>query len=113
LPQYPSRGQRLNKGALSFLPESFFNSRHPICAHEIHKTTKSDQIMKKNLGSVERIIRVFVALVVIILYFTKQISGIAAIVLGVIAGSFILTSTASFCPIYSALGLFTKKSEAK
>jgi small-conductance mechanosensitive channel len=69
--------------------------------------------MKKNLGSVERIIRIFVALVVAILYFTNQISGIAAIVLGVIAVTFILTSFVAFCPIYAALGFSAKKSETK
>ena len=69
--------------------------------------------MKKNLGSVERIIRVFVALVVAILYFTNQISGVAAIVLGVIAVAFGLTSSAGFCPIYASLGFFAKKSETK
>lgn len=67
--------------------------------------------MKKNLGSVERIVRVFVALVVIVLYATNQISGVAAIVLGVIAGAFILTSSAAFCPIYASLSFLAKKSK--
>ncbi len=69
--------------------------------------------MKKNLGSIERILRVFVALVVAILYFTNQISGVAAIVLGVIAVAFILTSLAGFCPIYASLRFFAKKPETK
>ena len=69
--------------------------------------------MKKNLSSVERIIRVFVALIVAILYFTNQISGGAAIILGVIAVAFILTSSAGFCPIYAAMKLFVKKAESK
>jgi hypothetical protein len=69
--------------------------------------------MKKNLGSVERILRVFVALVVTILYFTNQISGGAAVVLGVIAGAFVLTSSAGFCPIYASIRFLAKKSEAK
>jgi Na+(H+)/acetate symporter ActP len=69
--------------------------------------------MKKNLGSVERIIRVFVALVVAILYFTNQISGVAVIVLGVIAAAFILTSSAGFCPIYASLSFLAKKPETK
>jgi len=69
--------------------------------------------MKKNLGSVERILRVFVALVVAILYFTNQISGGAAVVLGVIAGAFVLTSSAGFCPIYASIRFLAKKSEAK
>jgi len=69
--------------------------------------------MKKNLSSVERILRVFVALVVAILYFTNQISGVTAAVLGVIAVAFVMTSSAGFCPIYASLRFFAKKSETK
>jgi small-conductance mechanosensitive channel len=93
--------------------ESFFVSQHPICAIGIHHKTTLEQIMKKNLGSVERILRVFVALVIAILYFTNQISGVAAAVLGVIAVAFVLTSSAGFCPIYASLRFFAKKSEIK
>ncbi len=93
--------------------ESFFMSQHPICAIRNHLKTKLEQIMKKNLSSIERIIRVFVALVVAILYFTNQISGVAAIVLGVIAVAFVLTSSAGFCPIYASLRFFAKKVETK
>lgn len=69
--------------------------------------------MKKNIGSFDRIFRVFVALVVAILYFTDQISGIAAIVLGIVAVVFVFTSSAAFCPIYALLGLSSKKADAK
>lgn len=93
--------------------ESFFISQHPIWAIGIHHKTTLEQIMKKNLSSVERILRVFVALVVAILYFTNQISGGAAAVLGVIAVAFVLTSSAGFCPIYASLRFFAKKSETK
>lgn len=93
--------------------ESFFISLHPICAFRNHYKAKLEKIMKKNLGPVERILRVFVALVVAILYFTNQISGAAAIVLGVIAVAFVLTSSAGFCPIYASLRFFANKSETK
>lgn len=69
--------------------------------------------MKKNLSSIERVVRVVIALVVAILYLTNQITGVATIVLGVIAGAFILTSSAGFCPIYASLSLIGKKSESK
>lgn len=93
--------------------ESFFMSQHPIYAIVIHHKTTLEQIMKKNLSSVERILRVFVALVVAILYFTNQISGVTAAVLGVIAVAFVMTSSAGFCPIYASLRFFAKKSETK
>ncbi|MEO5943140.1 MAG: DUF2892 domain-containing protein [Ferruginibacter sp.] len=70
--------------------------------------------MKKNMGNADRIIRFMVAAVVAILYFTNVISGTLAIVLGVVAIIFILTSFISFCPVYTLLGINTcpvKKSE--
>lgn len=66
--------------------------------------------MKKNMGSVDRIIRVLFAVVVALLYFTDQITGTLAIVLGVLAVILLATSVVSFCPIYAALKLSTKKS---
>lgn len=59
------------------------------------------------MGSLDRIIRVAVAVVVGILYFTGQISGLAAIILGVLAVIFILTSMVSTCPLYLPFGLST------
>lgn len=63
--------------------------------------------MKKNMGNPDRIIRFMAAAVVAILYFTNVISGTLAIVLGVVAVIFILTSFISFCPVYTLLGINT------
>lgn len=63
--------------------------------------------MKKNMGNADRIIRLLVAAVIAVLYFTKVISGTAGIILLVIAGVFILTSLVSFCPLYTLFGLNT------
>ena len=65
--------------------------------------------MKKNMGSADRFIRVFIALAVGVLYFTGIISGTVAIVLGVLATVFILTSLVGTCPLYLPVGLSTKK----
>jgi len=48
-------------------------------------------------------------LVVAILYFAGQISGTAAIILGILAAVFILTSLVGTCPLYLPFGLSTKK----
>lgn len=56
--------------------------------------------MKKNMGTVDRVIRVLLAAVVAVLYFSGQISGTAAIVLGIFAVIFIITSAIGFCPLY-------------
>ncbi len=67
--------------------------------------------MKKNMGIIDRIIRTLLAIVVLILYFTENISGIAAIILGLFAIIFILTSTISFCPLYVPLKISTRKKD--
>ncbi|NPD48358.1 DUF2892 domain-containing protein [Lentimicrobium sp. S6] len=63
--------------------------------------------MKKNMGTADRIIRVIIAAIVGVLYFTGTISGTLGIVLLVLAGVFVLTSLISFCPLYAPFGLRT------
>lgn len=65
--------------------------------------------MKQNMGSMDRIIRVAVAALVAILYFTGVISGTVAIILGILAIVFLLTSVVGFCPLYAPFKLSTKK----
>lgn len=67
--------------------------------------------MKKNMGPLDRVIRVIAALVIAALYFLGVISGTVAIVLLVIAGIFIMTSFISFCPLYFPFGISTRKKE--
>ena len=67
--------------------------------------------MKKNMGTVDRVVRILIAVVIAILYFTDQITGTAAIILGIIAVAFLLTSLIGSCPAYLPLGLSTKKAE--
>jgi len=63
--------------------------------------------MKKNMGSADRIIRVIIAVIVGILYYTGTVSGTLGIVLLVLAGVFVLTSFISFCPLYAPFGMST------
>jgi hypothetical protein len=69
--------------------------------------------MKKNMGTADRIIRVLVAVAVAALYFTNLISGTLAIILGLLALIFVLTSIMSFCPLYLPFKLSTKKGNAE
>lgn len=69
--------------------------------------------MKKNMGQGDRIIRLGLAVVVAVLFFTKQITGMAAIVLGILAVIWILTSFISFCPLYVPFKISTKKRNEK
>jgi hypothetical protein len=63
--------------------------------------------MKKNMGNVDRIIRVIMAGIVGILIFTGTISGTFAIITGILATVFVITSFISFCPLYALVGLNT------
>ena len=63
--------------------------------------------MKRNLGTADKIIRVIIAAVVAVLYFTNIITGTFGIVMMVIAGVLLLTSLVSFCPLYAMVGLST------
>ncbi|MEI6508280.1 MAG: DUF2892 domain-containing protein [Bacteroidota bacterium] len=60
--------------------------------------------MKKNMGTIDRVIRILVAVVIIALYFMGEVSGTAAIVLLVFAVVFIATSLMSSCPLYIPFG---------
>lgn len=65
--------------------------------------------MKKNMGTIDRIIRILIAALIAFLFFTNQITGTLGIVLIIFAGIFLLTSVVSFCPLYLPLGLKTNK----
>lgn len=61
--------------------------------------------MKKNMGSTDKIIRVLLAILLFILFFTDMVSGTLGIVLLVIGGVFLATSLINFCPVYAILGI--------
>jgi hypothetical protein len=63
--------------------------------------------MKKNMGSMDRIIRTIIAATIAVLFFTNVISGTLGVVLLALAGIFLLTSLVSFCPLYTLVGLST------
>ena len=63
--------------------------------------------MKRNVGIIDRVIRIMVALVIIGLSVANIISGTFAIVLIVLAGVFILTGFLRFCPLYLPFGINT------
>lgn len=67
--------------------------------------------MKKNMGIVDRTVRLIAVAIIAALYFTGQISGTAAIILGIIAVAFLLTSLIGWCPVYIPLKLSTKKAD--
>jgi len=63
--------------------------------------------MKKNMGTADKSIRLIIAVIIGILYFTGTVSGTLGIILLVLAGVFVLTSFISFCPLYAPFGMST------
>ncbi len=61
------------------------------------------------MGTVDKAIRIIVALIIGILFFTKVITGTLGIVLLVLAVVFLITSLVSFCPLYTLVGCNTCK----
>lgn len=67
--------------------------------------------MKKNIGSADKIIRIIVAIIFVILYFTNVVSGILGIILLVLAAIFVVVSLIGNCPLYIPLGINNSKKE--
>ncbi len=65
--------------------------------------------MKKNMGTLDRNLRLLVAVLFVVLYFTKVVTGTLGIVLLVLALVFAITSFISFCPLYLPFGISTCK----
>jgi hypothetical protein len=63
--------------------------------------------MKKNMGNTDRIIRVIIAIVFSVLYFTGTVTGTFGLVLVVLGAIFLATSFISFCPLYTLVGMNT------
>ncbi len=67
--------------------------------------------MKPNMGTADRVIRVILAAVMAILYFTDTVGGTLGLVLLVLAAVFLLTSFMRFCPLYAPFGISTCKTK--
>jgi len=67
--------------------------------------------MKKNIGTTDKVIRILVAVIILVLYFTNVITGTLAVILLILAGVFVVTSLLGLCPLYLPFGLNTRKKE--
>lgn len=63
--------------------------------------------MKKNVGNLDRIVRVVLAIIFAALYFSGTLTGTWGLVLLTLGAIFLLTSLVGFCPIYTLVGLNT------
>jgi len=69
--------------------------------------------MNKNVGTIDKIVRLAIAVVCIALIAMGQVSGVLAIVLGAVAAIMVLTSLMSWCPIWVATKMSTRGKSAE
>lgn len=65
--------------------------------------------MKKNVGDLDQTIRAVLAVIIAILFFTNAVSGTMAIILLIFSAGCCFTCLVRICPLYTVLGLSTKK----
>ena len=75
------------------------------------KPFPEEECMPKNMGIIDRVFRVILALGVPGLYLTGHISGTAGVILGILAVIFVLTGITGFCPLYAPFKLSTKEKQ--
>jgi hypothetical protein len=61
--------------------------------------------MKKNIGTIDKVIRIVFAVAVIVLFLTNVISGVLGIVLLALSAILVVTSMIGVCPLYIVMGL--------
>jgi hypothetical protein len=61
--------------------------------------------MKKNVGNADKMIRILIAAVAALLFFTNVVTGTAGLILLAAGGILFVTSLISFCPLYAMLGI--------
>ncbi|WP_226699314.1 DUF2892 domain-containing protein [Qipengyuania gaetbuli] len=65
--------------------------------------------MRKNMGSLDKTVRLIAAVVLVVLAATGTITGLFATIAYVVAAIFVVTSLVSFCPAYLPFGISTCK----
>ncbi len=65
--------------------------------------------MQQNMSGIDKTVRLLIAFIIAMLYFSNVISGTVALVLGIVAAIFVVTSLVGFCPLYVPFKFTTKK----
>ncbi len=65
--------------------------------------------MKKNMGTTDKIIRLIIAAILAVLYFSGIVTGTIGIVVAIVAAVLVMTTLTGFCGLYTILGINTCK----
>jgi hypothetical protein len=63
--------------------------------------------MKRNMGTIDRAVRFAVGVALAAFVLLRPVSGIAAVLLGIVSLAMIVTAIFAFCPAYLPLGIST------
>lgn len=77
--------------------------------NNFNKPLTKNQTMKKNVGSADKIVRLLLAAIIIILYVFNVVSGLFGYILLALSAVFIITSLINFCPLWAIFGVNTCK----
>jgi hypothetical protein len=69
--------------------------------------------MKNNMGIIDRTVRIMLAIAIFVLLFKGGLPVIWSVMLGILAVTFILTSTMGWCPAYLPFHITTCKKDSK
>ncbi|MGB4415204.1 MAG: DUF2892 domain-containing protein [Paludibacter sp.] len=69
--------------------------------------------MKANIGSTDKLTRLGLAIVLIVLFYLETLTGILGIIALVVALILTITSLINFCPLYSLFKINTAKKKEK
>jgi len=64
--------------------------------------------MQVNEGTIDRIVRAILGILIIALFLTGRLPGSWALLL-IFSGTFLMTAVTGYCPLYTPLGISTAK----
>ena len=59
--------------------------------------------MKKNIGTIDKIIRIIAAVIISMIYITGTVAGPLGFILLTVGGILLITAVIDFCPLYKLL----------
>lgn len=80
---------------------------------EIHLNKQKTIAMKKNVGPLDRVIRIVIAAILAILYFSGVVTGTTGTIFLILALILLITAAFKICGLYSLVGMNTCKKEAE
>ena len=63
--------------------------------------------MKTNVGTADRIVRIALAILFSVLYFTGTVQGTLGLALLILGGAFLVTAVVGWCGLYTLFGIST------